>query len=152
MDAAIAAVPAKPVVTGPILELRGVGKSFTSGNRTTDVLAGIDLSIEAGEFVAIVGFSGSGKTTLISLLAGLERPTAGSVRFEGAEIAGTSPERGVVFQNYSLMPWLSVEGNVALAVNAVHRGRSRAERARIVAHYIAMVGLAHATDRKPAEL
>jgi len=152
MDAPIVAVPDKPVAKGPILELQGVGKSFTSGNRTTDVLAGIDLSIGAGEFVAIVGFSGSGKTTLISLLAGLERPTAGSVRFEGAEIAGTSPERGVVFQNYSLMPWLSVEGNVALAVNAVHGGWSRAERARIVAHYIAMVGLAHATDRKPAEL
>jgi ABC-type lipoprotein export system ATPase subunit len=83
MDAAITAVPTKPVGTGPILELRGVGKSFTSGNRTTEVLAGIDLTIGAGEFVAIVGFSGSGKTTLISLLAGLERPTAGSVLFEG---------------------------------------------------------------------
>ena len=152
MDAAITAVPTKPVGTGPILELRGVGKSFTNGNRATEVLAGIDLTIGAGEFVAIVGFSGSGKTTLISLLAGLERPTAGSVLFEGVEVTGPSPERGVVFQNYSLMPWLSVEGNVALAVNAVHGGRSRAERARTVAHYIEMVGLAHAADRKPAEL
>ncbi len=136
----------------PILELAAVRKTFTAGNRATEVLDGIDLKIAAGEFVAIVGFSGAGKSTLISLLAGLERPTTGRVLFEGKEVLGPSPERGVVFQSYSLMPWLSVRANVALAVNAVRRDGSRAERAAIVEHYIEMVGLSHAADRRPAEL
>ena len=100
----------------PILQLDGVGKVFAAGGRTTAVLTGVSLAIAAGEFVAIVGFSGAGKSPLISLLAGLERPTAGRVLFEGKEITGPSPERGVVFQNYSLMPWLSARANVALAV------------------------------------
>jgi nitrate/nitrite transport system ATP-binding protein len=136
----------------PILELEGVGKSYAAGGRTTEVLRGIDLSIASGEFVAIVGFSGAGKSTLISLLAGLELPTAGRVLFEGKEVTGPGPERGVVFQSYSLMPWLSVRGNVALAVGAVRRRSSRAEREGIVDRYVDMVGLAHAADRRPAEL
>ena len=125
---------------------------LAAGARTTAVLTGVSLTIAAGEFVAIVGFSGAGKSTLISLLAGLERPTAGRVLFEGKEITGPSPERGVVFQNYSLMPWLSARANVALAVNAVRRDRTPAERAAIVDRYLEMVGLSHAADRKPAEL
>jgi len=136
----------------PTLELTGVRKAYTAGGRTTEVLGGIDLKIAPGEFVAIVGFSGSGKSTLISLLVGLERPTSGTMSFEGREITGPSPERGVVFQNYSLMPWLSARANVALAVNAVRRERSRAERAATVDRYVEMVGLAHAADRRPAEL
>jgi nitrate/nitrite transport system ATP-binding protein len=139
-------------VTVLALELRGVSKAFQNGNRASEVLANIDLRIEPGEFVAIVGFSGSGKTTLISLLAGLERPTTGTVLCEGVEVQGPSPERAVVFQNYSLMPWLSVAANVALAVDAVHGAKSRAERLGIVERYVAMVGLGHAAERKPAEL
>jgi ABC-type nitrate/sulfonate/bicarbonate transport system ATPase subunit len=101
----------------PILELEAVRRTYSSGSRTTEVLADVSLKIAAGEFVAIVGFSGAGKTTLISLLAGLERPTAGRVLFEGREIAEPGPERGVVFQSYSLMPWLSarVHGRKPLA-------------------------------------
>jgi nitrate/nitrite transport system ATP-binding protein len=136
----------------PTLELTGVRKVYAAGGRTTEVLNRIDLAIGAGEFVAIVGFSGAGKSTVISLLAGLDRPTAGRVLFEGKEVTGPSPERGVVFQSYSLMPWLSARGNVALAVNAVRRDCSRAERAAIVERYVEMVGLSHAADRKPAEL
>jgi nitrate/nitrite transport system ATP-binding protein len=135
-----------------MLELAGVGKTYTAGGRTTEVLRDVNLKIAAGEFVAIVGFSGAGKSTLISLLAGLEQPTAGRVSFEGTPIVGPSPERGIVFQNYSLMPWLSARANVALAVNAVRHDRSRAERAALVERYVEMVGLAHAADRKPAEL
>jgi len=136
----------------PLVQLRGVTKSFAVGNRTTQVLGGIDLTIAEGEFVAIVGFSGSGKSTLMSLLAGLTQPTTGSVLFEGAEVLGPGPERGVVFQSYSLMPWLSVRGNVALAVDSVMRGEPRAQRRAVVDRYVEMVGLAHAADRKPAEL
>jgi nitrate/nitrite transport system ATP-binding protein len=136
----------------PLLELRGVTKSFGSGARATRVLGGIDLAVAEGELVAIVGFSGSGKSTLVSLLAGLERPTSGVVLFEGREVKGPSHERGVVFQSYSLMPWLSVRGNVALAVDAVMRRAPRAARRALVDRYVTMVGLAHAADRRPAEL
>ncbi|QDL91429.1 ATP-binding cassette domain-containing protein [Paroceanicella profunda] len=132
----------------PILELRNVSKGFG----TTSVLRDVNLSVSEGEFVAIVGFSGSGKTTLMNILAGLETPDSGAALFRGASIEGPGPERGLVFQSYSLMPWLTVEGNVALAVNAVHKRRTRAQRAELVRRYIDMVGLSHAVDRRPAEL
>ncbi len=136
----------------PLLELRGVTKSFGAGARAASVLGGIDLAVAEGELVAIVGFSGSGKSTLVSLIAGLERPMSGTVSFAGEEVVGADPTRGVVFQSYSLMPWLTVRGNVALAVDAVRRGAARAERRALVDRYVAMVGLAHAAERRPAEL
>ena len=138
--------------TRPILELVGVAKSYTTGSRTTSVLADVNLRIMPGELVAIVGFSGSGKSTLISLLAGLTRPTAGDVLFDGKPVTAPGPGRGIVFQSYSLMPWLSVRGNVALAVDAVMAARPRAERRAVAGRYIEMVGLSHAADRRPAEL
>jgi nitrate/nitrite transport system ATP-binding protein len=135
-----------------ILKLTGVGKSYVRDQRELCVLRDIDLEIGEGEFVAIVGFSGSGKTTLMSLLAGLEAPTAGSITFKGEHITGPSKERGLVFQSYSLMPWLSVEDNVALAVDAAFREQRASERRAIVAKYVDLVGLGHAKDRRPAEL
>jgi nitrate/nitrite transport system ATP-binding protein len=152
MDTSVRETAAAIVAARPIIELKGVTKAYAAGSTKTEVLGGIDLAIEEGEFVAIVGFSGSGKSTLISLLAGLTEATSGSVLFEGAPVTGPGPERGVVFQNYSLMPWLSVHGNVALGVDAVMRGRPKAERKAVVERYVSMVGLAHAADRKPAEL
>ena len=134
------------------LEISGVSKSYGEGARRTDVLDDINLKVEEGEFIAIVGFSGTGKTTLISLLAGLIEPDRGGIIFKNREIDGPHPDRGVVFQSYSLMPWLSVAGNVALAVDSVFKKKSSAERKAICDKYIAMVGLAHARDRKPAEL
>lgn len=136
----------------PILEISGLTKSYGEGAGRTEVLSNINLKVEDGEFIAIVGFSGSGKTTLISLMAGLIKPEEGGVIFKGTEIDGPGPERGVVFQSYSLMPWMTVAGNVGLAVDSVFRKKSRAERAAIVDKYIDMVGLSHARDRKPAEL
>lgn len=133
-----------------ILELRNVTKSHGHGH--PPILKDISLSIESGQFVAILGFSGTGKTTLINLVAGLATPDTGSVTFKGAPIAEPSPERALVFQSYALMPWLSVADNIGLAVDAVHKGRSRAERAVITDRYIAMVGLDHARDRRPPEL
>jgi len=135
-----------------ILELSNICKSYGEGARRSEVLDDVNLSVKEGEFVAILGFSGSGKTTLISLMAGLIQPERGGVMFRGKEIAGPGPERGVVFQSYSLMPWLTVAGNVVLAVNAVHKNKSGKERAEIVDRYIEMVGLGHARDRHPAEL
>ncbi|MBF0309500.1 MAG: ABC transporter ATP-binding protein, partial [Magnetococcales bacterium] len=135
-----------------ILSMHGVGKGFGSGNERIRVLSGIDLEIEEGEFIAILGFSGSGKTTLISLLAGLTEPDQGSITLRGQPLRGPGPDRGVVFQNYSLMPWMNVKENIALAVDSVHRNLSRAERRQRVERYMAMVGLSHAGDRRPAEL
>ncbi|MEM8842311.1 MAG: nitrate ABC transporter ATP-binding protein [Pseudomonadota bacterium] len=135
-----------------VLELRNCSKGFGAGADREMVLKNIDMTIEEGEFVAILGFSGTGKTTLINLMAGLDVPDTGAALFKGAPIEGPGPERGLVFQSYSLMPWLSVSGNVALAVDAVHGGKSLAEREKMVTHYVDMVGLGHAAGRKPAEL
>ncbi|MFD2175873.1 ABC transporter ATP-binding protein [Rhodobacter lacus] len=131
-----------------ILEFSNVSKSFG----TTPVLRNIDLSVKEGEFLVLLGFSGTGKTTLINLMAGLEMPTEGAVRFKGAPVTGPGPERGVIFQNYSLMPWLTVSENVALAVDTIFPGLPRKERAEKVAHFVKMVGLSHAATRRPAEL
>lgn len=137
----------------PILSLRGVAKAYVDGSGVrTEVLGGIDLDIAEGEFVAILGFSGSGKTTLISTIAGLIAPDAGEIRVKGALCTGPGADRGVVFQSYSLFPWLTVEGNVRLAVEAAHKGMSKAEQTALVREKIALVGLAHATDRKPGQL
>ena len=135
-----------------ILEISALSKHYGEGPGRTEVLDNVNLKIDEGEFIAIVGFSGSGKTTLISALAGLITPDEGGVIFRGKEIDGPSRERGVVFQSYSLMPWLSVSGNVALAVDSVFKDKSKAERREIADKYIDMVGLTHAIDRKPAEL
>ncbi|MBX2882451.1 MAG: ABC transporter ATP-binding protein [Granulosicoccus sp.] len=138
----------------PVLEVSDVSHSYhkQSSDPADRVLESLNLKVYDGEFVAIVGFSGAGKSTLISLLAGLEQPTRGGVFFRGKEVTGADPQRGVVFQSYSLMPWLSVKGNIALAVDQVARKKSRAERQEQVQRYIDMVGLTHAAMRKPAEL
>ncbi len=135
-------------MAGPILSLAGVSKRYGD----TGVLGGIDLAVEEGEFVAILGFSGAGKTTLIGTIAGLVEPDAGAIRLHGKPIHGPDRDRGLVFQSYSLFPWLSVEQNVALAVEAVHKDRSKAERAALIRQKVELVGLGHAMDRKPAQL
>jgi nitrate/nitrite transport system ATP-binding protein len=142
-----ASIPAA-AADAPALELRTVSKGYGE----TEVLEDVNLSIADGEFVAIVGFSGSGKTTLVNLLAGLTSPDAGEVLKGGKPIAGPGPDRGVVFQSYSLMPWLSVAGNVALAVDSVYADRPANERAARVSRYVEMVGLGTARDRRPAQL
>lgn len=135
-----------------ILEITGLSKSYGEGAQKCEILDDINLKVEEGEFIAIVGFSGSGKTTLISLLAGLIESDKGGVIFKGKEIDGPSPDRGVIFQSYSLLPWLTVTGNVELAVDQVFKTKPRFERREIASQYIDMVGLSHARDRKPAEL
>jgi nitrate/nitrite transport system ATP-binding protein len=135
------------------LELRNVGKGYAGADGArTDVLRGVNLAIEEGEFVAIIGFSGSGKTTLISTIAGLIAPDEGEVLLKGQRVDGAGADRGVVFQSYSLAPWLTVESNVALAVDAAYPSWSRAQRRAHVLKYVDMVGLAHALDRRPAQL
>ena len=132
----------------PFLEMNNVGKSYAGA----DVLKDINLWIEEGEFVAIVGYSGAGKTTLINLLAGLVTPDAGEVLLGGEEITGPGPDRGVVFQNYSLLPWLTVRENVALAVDQVFPQWPRDQRRAHADRYIGMVNLAPAAGKRPMEL
>jgi nitrate/nitrite transport system ATP-binding protein len=135
-----------------ILSFDNVSKAYGSGTARHEVLKGIDLAVEEGEFLVILGFSGTGKTTLINLMAGLDRPSEGTVRFRGQPVTGPGPERGVIFQTYSLMPWLTVTGNVRLAVDSVFPGMPVAKKAAQVAKYVGMVGLSHASNRRPAEL
>ena len=130
------------------LELNNVSKSFGGA----PVLKAVNLSISQGEFVAIVGFSGAGKTTLVSLLAGLLKPDGGSVMFDGNEVTGPGPDRGIVFQNYSLLPWLTVFENVKLAVDQVFPEKSEAERVAHTDLFVTMVNLAAARDKRPGEL
>ncbi len=135
-----------------ILKLDNVSKSFGEGANRTDVLKDISLDVEEGEFLVLLGFSGTGKTTLINMLAGLDTPTKGTATFKGTPITAPSPERGVIFQSYSLMPWLTVNGNVRLAVDSIFPKMPANEKAEKVDHYVKMVGLSHATTRRPAEL
>lgn len=116
------------------------------------MLTDVNLSIAQGEFVAIVGFSGAGKTTLLNLVSGLLRPDSGVVKLNGLDITGPGLDRGIVFQNYSLLPWLSVFENILLAVDQVNPGWSGAQKTEIVEKYIALVNLTPARDKRPHEL
>lgn len=136
----------------PYLELKSVSKGFRFGTSHREVLTNLNLEIARGEFVAIVGYSGSGKTTLISLLAGLIRPDGGVVLVDGREVTGPGPDRGVVFQNYSLLPWLTVFGNIALAVDQLFPDWSADRRRQHIEHYIEMVSLTAAINKRPHEL
>ena len=136
----------------PYLDVRAVEKSFVTPRGVSRVLGGASLTLDEGEFVAIVGYSGSGKTTLISLIAGLLAPDAGEIVLAGAPVTAPGPERGVVFQQYSLLPWLSARDNVALAVDAVDGARPAQERRRRTDDFLALVGLTAAADKRPREL
>src|SRR5258708_10310692 len=132
----------------PFLELTNVSKGFGG----PPVLSGVNLALESGEYVAIVGYSGSGKTTLISMIAGLPRPDSGTVKLNDLEITAPGPDRGIVFQNYSLLPWLTVTENIALAVDQVFPNYAPVKKCRHVERFIAMVNLTSARDKFPHQL
>lgn len=134
------------------LQLTGVSKSFRTESGRTEVLRDINLTVQRGEFVAIVGYSGSGKTTLINLIAGLTAPDTGTVTCAGKRVTEPDSDRGVVFQNYSLLPWLTVYENIALAVDQCFPVWPSEQRREHVEKHIAMVNLAHARDRLPRQL
>lgn len=135
-----------------MLQLKNIHKFYGEGRQRSEVLHNINLDLNEGEFVAIVGYSGSGKTTLVKLLAGLIAPDQGEVLFKGQRVTGPGHERGMVFQNYSLLPWLSVFKNIDLGVAQVFPQWNKAQRAEHVLRYINMVNLSHATHKLPAEL
>ena len=135
------------------LKIDHVDKNFTRGSMETQVLKDITLSIEAGQYVSIIGHSGCGKSTLLNLVAGLLPVTAGCVLLENKEVNSPGPDRAVVFQNHSLLPWLTVYGNIKLAVDKVFSGKkSRAERHAWVMHNLDLVQMSHASDKRPAEI
>ena len=134
------------------LTLDHVNKGYGPAGNRTEVLTDVNLSVEENEFVAVIGFSGSGKSTLVSLLAGLEPADSGEVRMAGQVVKGPGPKRGIVFQNYSLLPWLSVFGNVEIAVKQVFPQMTKANRRDHCQHYIDMVSLSGSEWKKPTEL
>jgi nitrate/nitrite transport system ATP-binding protein len=134
------------------LELNNLSKTYGNGAKATEVLSNINLHIEEGEFVAIVGFSGSGKTTLVNLINGLLEPTNGEAIYKGNRVVGTSHDRGVIFQNYSLLPWLTVLQNVAIAVKEAFPKKSKKNREALAKEYIEMVSLTPALHKRPKEL
>ena len=141
------------------LEIKGVGKSYrrnatgaSADSARLAVLSDINLAIDENEFVCIVGRSGSGKTTLISLIAGLLEPDRGEILLDGRSIDGPGPDRGVVFQNYSLLPWMNVFENVYLAVDAVAPHLAEAEKRDRAERYINLVNLGAAMKKLPREL
>ena len=135
------------------VQIDHVDKVFPLANGGRYVaLKNIELEIHEGEFISLIGHSGCGKSTLLNMIAGLDRATAGGVILEGREITEPGPDRMVVFQNYSLLPWLSVRENIALAVDEVYSKQPKGERKSIIEHHIELVGLTNAAQKRPSEL
>jgi len=134
----------------PGVDLAAVGKKYGSGEKVTEALRGVDLTLPEGEFVCLIGASGCGKSTLLRIVAGFENATSGSVKVRGKTVERPGPDRGVVFQDYGLFPWLTVEGNVAYGPK--QRGRPREEVDRIVNRFVKTVGLDRFRDRYPHQL
>lgn len=135
------------------LKLDHVDKTFTRGATTTEVLKDINLTIEKGEYVSIIGHSGCGKSTMLNIVAGLTTATSGGVLLEEREVNSPGPDRAVVFQNHSLLPWLTVYENVRLGVDKVFaKTKTRAERDAWTMHNLNLVQMAHAKDKRPNEI
>jgi nitrate/nitrite transport system ATP-binding protein len=131
-----------------MLRLSSISKSFGPHS----ILKDVNLEIREGEFVAIVGYSGTGKTTLINLIAGLVTPDSGTILLNGQPVKGPGPDRGIVFQNYSLLPWMTVFENIMLAVDQVFPDWTTARKTEQVEKYLGMVKLTPARDKRPGEL
>jgi ABC-type nitrate/sulfonate/bicarbonate transport system ATPase subunit len=133
------------------LSLRGLAKSYaTADGRTIEALQPIDLDIASGEFLMVVGPSGCGKSTLLNILAGLTPPSAGEARVGDILVEGPNIDRGMVFQDYALFPWLDVIGNVEFGLE--RKGVPRRERREVAMRYLAMVGLTDFAEKRPREL
>jgi nitrate/nitrite transport system ATP-binding protein len=137
---------------GAYLSIESLGMTFKRGAASTEVLKDVNLKIERGEYVAIIGHSGCGKSTLLNIVAGLLRSTTGEVLLDGQVVDAPGPERAVVFQNHSLLPWLTVYNNVRLAVDKVFKDRSRAERHDWTMHNLELVQMVPAKDKRPGEI
>ncbi|APD88834.1 bacitracin ABC transporter ATP-binding protein [Alteromonas mediterranea] len=134
------------------LELEQVGIDFPTPKGPFTALQDVNLKIAKGEFVSLIGHSGCGKSTVLNIVAGLHQATTGGVILDGAEVKQPGPERAVVFQNHSLLPWLSVYRNVELAVKSTMRGKSKGEMRDWIMHNLELVHMTHALDKLPSEI
>jgi nitrate/nitrite transport system ATP-binding protein len=135
------------------LSIEMVDKSFNTGGGASEVLKQISLTVDRGEYISIIGHSGCGKSTLLNIVAGLTDATSGAVLLDGEAVSSPGPDRAVVFQNHSLLPWLTVYENVSLAVDKVFSGlKSKAERAEWTMRNLELVQMAHARSKRPAEI
>ena len=137
----------------PYLSLENVGMDFKVGNRVFHAVTDVNLTIQRGQYVSIIGHSGCGKSTLLNIVAGLTRASQGGVILDGQEVNSPGPDRAVVFQNHSLLPWLTAYQNVRLAVDKVFgSAKSSAERHEWTLHNLRLVHMDHAVDKRPDEL
>lgn len=136
----------------PFLVIEEVSKVYPSKTGPQTVLDRVNFTVYEGEFVCLIGHSGCGKSTLLNMVAGFSNPTQGEVRLQTKRITQPGPDRMMVFQNYSLLPWMSAFDNVYLAVDAVYVDKSKAEKTAIVKEHLAMVGLTEAAEKKPSQL
>lgn len=134
------------------VSIKDVSKVYPTPTETYTVLENVNLTVEEGEFICVIGHSGCGKSTLLNMVSGFATPTEGLVTVAGKTITEPGPERMVVFQNYALLPWLSVFDNVYLAVDSVHQKKSEREKRAIVREHLAMVGLTEAAEKKPTQI
>ncbi len=138
--------------SAPFLEIRDLSKVYPTPNGPYTVLEAVNLTVQEGEFVCVIGHSGCGKSTLLDMVSGFRTPTTGEARLESQPITEPGPDRMVVFQNYSLLPWLTASENIAIAVDSVYGHLSRRDKQQIVSENLALVGLTEAADKKPGEL
>ena len=136
----------------PLLVIEDVSKVYPTPDGPYTVLDGVNLTVNEGEFVCLIGHSGCGKSTLLNMVAGFSRPTHGEVTLQGKRITEPGPDRMMVFQNYALLPWLSAYENVYLGVDSVYPNKPHSEKKAIVWHHLEMVGLTEAADKKPSQL
>ncbi len=136
----------------PFLVFDNLSKVYPTPTGDYSVLEGINLTIQEGEFVCVIGHSGCGKSTLLDMVAGFRQPTQGQVRLRSEPIQAPGPDRMVVFQNYALLPWLTAYENIYLGVEAVFPGYAAAAKKQIVMAHLELVGLAEAAHKKPAAL
>ncbi|GAA3893957.1 MULTISPECIES: ABC transporter ATP-binding protein [Gibbsiella] len=137
----------------PIIQVQNVSQRFDTPQGEFIALQNVSFDIQAGETVSLIGHSGCGKSTLLNLIAGLALPSEGVLLCDNQQITGPGPERGVVFQNHSLLPWLTTFENVALAVRQVFRGQmSKVEMREWIEHNLELVDMSHALDKRPHEI
>lgn len=147
------ALSSAPVVSGlPLLSLQNVGKTYSTSNGSFIALENVNLDVGSGEFICLIGHSGCGKSTLMNMVAGFSTPSSGSITLKGQPVGSPGPDRMMVFQNYSLLPWLTAFENVYLVVDQVYSNKSHSEKKQIVQEHLELVGLTEAAHKRPKQL